>query len=81
MPSPWVVKRVLLSPAPLRRAAARRLEEHERWLLRQPGPVRRAFVREVIDRGWTEGREQAWMLMQPDGVRLSYVAEVLGEAV
>jgi len=80
MPSPWVVKRVLLAPAPVRRAAARRLAAHERWLLAQPVDVRRSFVGEVIERGWTETREQAWMLGQPDAVRRSYVAEVLDPA-
>ena len=75
-PPPWVVKRVLLGPASVRKAAARRvLNERERWMLRQPLDVRRSFVREVLERG---GNEEAWMLLQPDHVRRSYVAEVLG---
>jgi len=75
-PPPWVVKRVLLGPASVRKAAARRvLNERERWMLRQPLDVRRSFVREVLEGG---GNEEAWMLLQPDHVRRSYVAEVLG---
>lgn len=76
-PPDWIVKRVLLGPASIRRAAAKRAsDERERWMLRQPLEVRRSFVREVLE----EGRnEEAWMLHQPDPVRHSYVAEVLGE--
>jgi hypothetical protein len=77
MPPPdWVVKRVLLGPAALRRAAARRAtDERERWMLCQPTAVRRSFVREVLEKGVNE---EAWMLLQPDSVRRSYAAEVLG---
>jgi hypothetical protein len=75
-PPPWIVKRVLLGPASVRKAAARRAtHERERWMLRQSAEVRRSFVREVLERG---GSEEAWMLRQPDDVRHSYVAEVLG---
>ena len=75
MPSEWVVKRVLLGPAAVRKAAARRVvDEKERWMLLQPDAVRRSYVREVIENG---GSEEVWMLLQPDEVRRSYVAEVL----
>ena len=77
MPAPWLIKRVRLGPAALRKAAARQAaDEKERWMLRQPTEVRRSFVREVLERGVNE---EAWMLRQPDHVRHSYVAEVLGE--
>lgn len=76
MPPEWVIKRVLLGPAPLRRAAAAQAtDERERWMLRQSAEVRRSFVREVLEGGVNE---EAWMLRQPDHVRESYVAEVLG---
>jgi hypothetical protein len=81
MPAPgWVTKRVLLGPAPVRRAAARRATDpSERWLLGQSTSVRRSYVREVIERGGgTDHAEQAWMLLQSDEVRRSYVVEVLG---
>jgi hypothetical protein len=79
MPPEWVVKRVLLGPASVRKAAARRAtDKKERWMLNQPAPVRRSFVREVLEKGTNE---EAWMLHQPDHVRHSYVAEVLGEEV
>ena len=77
MPPHWLVKRVLLGPASVRKAAAgRAADDKERWMLRQPAEVRRSFVREVLERGRDE---EAWMLLQPDHVRHSYVAEVLGD--
>ena len=76
MPAPWIIKRVLLGPAALRKAAASQAaDEKERWMLRQPAEVRRSFVREVLEKG---GNEEAWMLLQPEAVRKSYVADVLG---
>jgi hypothetical protein len=76
MPAEWIVRRVLLGPASVRKAAARRMiGEKERWMLRQSMEVRRSFVREVLEKG---GSEEVWMLLQPDAVRKSYVAEVLG---
>jgi hypothetical protein len=43
-------KRVLLGPAPLRRAAAARAKHpEEAWLLRQPRHVRESYVREVLE--------------------------------
>jgi hypothetical protein len=75
MPPEWLVKRVLLGPAPVRKAAASRAtDETERWMLLQPAAVRQSFVREVLEKG---GDEDAWMLLQPDAVRRSYVADVL----
>lgn len=77
MPPGWVIKRVLLGPAAVRKAAASQAaDEKERWMLRQPAEVRRSFVCEVLEKGVNE---EAWMLRQPDHVRHSYVAEVLGE--
>ena len=75
MPSEWLVKAVLLGPAPVRKAAAARTtDEKQRWMLLQPDEVRRSFVREVMEKG---GSEEVWMLLQPDDVRRSYVTEVL----
>ena len=77
MPPHWLVKRVLLGPTSVRKAAASRsADKKERWMLRQALEVRRSFVREVLEQG---RNEEAWMLHQPDHVRHSYVAEVLGE--
>jgi hypothetical protein len=43
-------KRVLLGPAPIRRAAAARAKRpEEAWLLRQPRHVRESYVREVLE--------------------------------
>ena len=76
-PPSWIARRVLLGPAAVRRAAARRLGTQEGWLLRQPLEVRRSYVRDVLDRGGSDDVEQAWMLRQPDEVRHSYIEEVL----
>lgn len=76
MPPEWLVRRVLLGPAPLRKVAAAQADDpQERWMLCQSADVRRSYVRQVIDEGVDE---EAWMLLQPDEVRHSYVAEVLG---
>ena len=76
MPPEWLVKRVLLGPAAVRRAAANRsTDKRERWMLGQPTDVRRSFVSEVLERG---GNEEAWMLLQSEPVRRSYVEQVLG---
>ncbi len=79
-PTPdWIVKRVLLGPAALRKAAAARAADpQERWMLRQDAQVRRSYVEEVLERGASAEIEQAWMLHQPDHVRHSFAAEVLG---
>lgn len=79
MPPAWIVKRVLLGPAPVRLAAARRATNPtERWMLGQSDAVRRSYVEHVLERGASDELEQAWMLLQPDAVRRSYVREVLG---
>lgn len=77
MPAPWLIKRVLLGPAAVRRAAAARSQGQDRWLLLQPVEVRRSYVTEVLDKGGGDVNEQAWMLLQPAAVRKSYVKEVL----
>jgi hypothetical protein len=77
MPPSWLIKRVLLGPASVRNAAARRaVDPKERWMLGQPAAVRRSYVREVLEDG---RNEEAWMLHQPDAVRHSYAAEVLDQ--
>ena len=72
-------KRVLLGPAPLRRAAAARaLRPEEAWMLRQSRDVRRSYCAEVLDeRGDLEVLAEKWMLRQPEDVRESYIREVL----
>jgi hypothetical protein len=76
MPPEWLVKRVLLGPGPLRKAAAAQADDpQERWMLCQSADVRRSYVRDVLEKGVDE---EAWMLLQPDDVRRSYVTEVLG---
>ena len=77
MPAPWVVKRILLGPASVRKAAAARSKGQDRWLLLQPAEVRRSYVTDVLNKGGGKDHEQAWMLMQPAAVRKSYIAEVL----
>jgi hypothetical protein len=80
MPPPgWVVRRVLLGPAAVRRAAAsRQTDPTARWMLMQGLDVRRSYVRNVLERGGSPDVEQAWMLLQPEAVRRSYVEDVLG---
>jgi hypothetical protein len=79
MPPAWVVKRVLLGPAAVRRAAARRATDGtERWMLGQSAEVRQSYVENVLERGGSPEVEQAWMLLQPEAVRRSYVEKVLG---
>lgn len=70
---------MLLSPdAVARAAAARASAPQERWMLRQPRPVRESFVRQVLASGDPDRQEEIWMLRQPDKVRESYVRDVLG---
>jgi hypothetical protein len=72
---------ILSAPQSVARAAAGATPDpEERWMLRQPRPVRVSYVREVLDRGGHDVHKQIWMLRQPDSVRLSYVAEVLEPA-
>ncbi|MDX6641443.1 MAG: hypothetical protein QOF12_2454 [Solirubrobacteraceae bacterium] len=52
-------------------------DPRQRWMLRQPRPVRRSYAREVLGRP-DEGRlAERWMLLQAESVRRSYVREVL----
>ena len=75
----WLVRRVLLGPAAVRRAAARRATDPvERWMLTQSMEVRRSYVTNVLEGGGSKELEQAWMLHQPDEVRHSYAEYVLG---
>lgn len=68
---------VLLSPAPVARAAARTARAlEERWLLRQPRAVRASYVREVLDAD-DPNAEEIWMLRRSKAVRESYIKEVL----
>jgi hypothetical protein len=76
--SPWLAKRMLMAPAAVRNAAARKAQPEEAWLLRQDADVRRSYVRDVLDKGGSDEREQAWMLLQRKAVREAYVREVLG---
>ena len=71
-------RRVLTSPGPLARAAARwaGLPE-QRWLLQQPREIRQSYADEVHGRPDEELHAQIWMLRQPKAVRESYIAEVL----
>jgi len=75
-------KRVLLGPAPLRRAAAARaLRPQEAWMLRQPRAVRQSYAVEVLSGGGdVEVLAEIWMLRQPEQVRESYIREVLENA-
>ena len=72
-------KRVLLGPAPLRRAAAARaMRPEEAWMLRQPRAVRRSYAADVLDgHGDIDLLTEKWMLRQPEHVRESYIREVL----
>jgi hypothetical protein len=75
-------KRVLLGPAPLRRAAAARaVPPEEAWMLRQPRSVRLTYAAQVLDApGDLEVLAEVWMLRQPEKVRESYIREVLQDA-
>lgn len=71
-------KRILLGPAPLRRAAAARaFRREEAWMLRQSRRVRASYADQVID---GKGDPEVWMLRQPEHVRESYIREVLQNA-
>jgi hypothetical protein len=71
-------KRILLGPAPLRRAAAARaLRLEEAWMLRQSRSVRASYAAHVLD---GKGDPEVWMLRQPEHVRESYIREVLQNA-
>jgi hypothetical protein len=71
---------VLLGPAPVRNAAARRERATpvERWMLSRPRAVRESYVREVLRAPpGAPHPEQIWMLRQDDATRESYIQEVL----
>ena len=76
-------KQVLLGPAPLRRAAAARVERaEEAWMLRQPREVRRTYAAQVLDaEGDLQLLTEIWMLRQPESVRESYIEEVLQPSI
>ena len=71
-------KAVLLGPAPLARAAALAAKQpEERWLLRQPRPVRASYVKDVIEAPEDPHAEEIWMLRRAKAVRESYIRDVL----
>jgi hypothetical protein len=72
-------KQVLLGPAPLRKAAAARVQlPVEAWMLRQPRGVRRSYCEQVLDaEGDPDLLAEIWMLRQPREVRESYIRDVL----
>ena len=73
-----MVRSILLSPAPVARAAALGADSREeRWMLAQARDVRRSYVEEVLDGPDDEHAQMRWMLGQKDAVRFSYVHEVL----
>ena len=76
-------KQVLLGPAPLRKAAAARVESaEEAWMLHQPRAVRRSYAAQVLDaEGDPAVLTEIWMLRQPEEVRESYIEEVLRPAM
>jgi hypothetical protein len=76
-------KQVLLGPAPLRKAAATRVQRPvEAWMLRQPRDVRRSYCAQVLDAaGDPDLLAEVWMLRQPENVRESYIEEVLQAAL
>ena len=68
---------MLLSPAPVARAAARAARApEESWLLCQPRSVRASYVREVLDSS-EPNAEEIWMLSRSKAVRESYIRDVL----
>ena len=71
-------RRVLTSPGPVARAAARvaALPE-QRWILLQPREVRQSYADEVLGLPDEPLRQQIWMLRQHETVRESYIAHVL----
>jgi hypothetical protein len=52
-------------------------DPRQRWMLRQPRPVRRSYAREVLGRPDEDRLAERWMLLQAESVRRSYVREVL----
>lgn len=75
---PSIDRQVLLAPDLLARAAASAVRDRQqRWMLRQPRPVRRSYAHRVFGRIDEDDRAIAWMLEQPRAVRESYVEHVL----
>src|SRR5947209_13682285 len=75
---PSAERQVLLAPDMVAKQAARLAPEPEqRWMLRQPRALRRAFAEEVFEREDEELRQQIWMLRQDDEVRESFIEHVL----
>jgi len=75
---PRMDKAVLLAPAAIAGAAARGARRpEERWLLKQPRPVRTSYVQQVLDASDERNAEEVWMLRQTRAVRESYIREVL----
>jgi hypothetical protein len=75
-----VTRAVLLGPAAVRNAAARRATAtaEERWMLTRPRHVRESYVREVLVGDGEDPRaREIWMLRQDDATRESYVQQVL----
>ncbi|MDA0179450.1 hypothetical protein OJ997_04015 [Solirubrobacter phytolaccae] len=60
-----------------RKAAGSAHDPQQRWLLRRPRELRRAFLRDVVEGGEDQER---WMLLQHDEVCRSFVEEVLSVA-
>lgn len=76
--SPRLERFVLLGPAAVRRAAARRARApEERWLLGQSRAVRESYVRDVLAARDPEVARQVWMLRTAKPVRESYIRDVL----
>jgi hypothetical protein len=75
---PSLDRQILTGPDMVARAAAAAIRDPEqRWMLRQPRAVRRAYAAAVYGRPDERERAMAWVLLSPEPVRRSYVAEVL----
>src|SRR3954454_12202914 len=75
---PSAERQILLAPDVVAKGAARVAPlPEQRWMLRQPRPLRRSFADEVFDQPDMERRQQVWMLRQADDVRESFIAHVL----
>ena len=75
MELPPGARQVLGGPDFLARQLASRVSDpQQRWILRQPREVRRAFLEAVVDGA---GDQERWMLLQHDDVCRSYIEQVL----
>ena len=75
---PSAERQILVAPDVVAKGAARMAPlPEQRWMLRQPRPLRRSFADEVFGHPDMERRQQAWMLRQDDDVRESFIAHVL----